>query len=200
MNSQTNNNNQLYPIFLKVNQLPILIVGGGAVGYDKLNLILKNSPQARVVLVAMNVSPQIRSLLIGREHQVSLIERPFHLLDLENKTLVIVATNNHGLNKYIWAQAKSKGIIVNVADNPSLCDFYLGSIVSKGDLKIAISTNGKSPVFAKRLRQLLENILPDEIEDLLDNIYDFRQQLGVDFHRKVKILNALTISLLEKSA
>lgn len=192
--------NQLYPIFLKVNQLPMLIIGGGAVGYEKLSFLLKNSPNARVVLVASEISQKIRSLLFGREHQVTLIERPFQLYDLEKKSLVIVATNNRALNKYIWGAAKSRGIIVNVADTPLLCDFYLGSIVSKGDLKIAISTNGKSPTFAKRFRQLLENILPDEIDELLENMYDFRQQLGVDFKRKVKILNALTKSLLGKSA
>lgn len=192
--------NQLYPIFLKVNQLPMLIIGGGAVGYEKLSFLLKNSPNARVVLVASEISQKIRSLLFGREHQVTLIERPFQLYDLEKKSLVIVATNNRALNKYIWGAAKSRGIIVNVADTPLLCDFYLGSIVSKGDLKIAISTNGKSPTFAKRFRQLLENILPDEIDELLENMYDFRQQLGVDFERKVKILNALTESLLGKLA
>lgn len=192
--------NELYPIFLKVNQLSVLIVGGGNVGYEKLSFILKNSPQARVTLVAKEISKNIRSLLFGRMHQVTLIERSFQLYDLEKKSLVIVATNNHSLNKYIWGESKNRGLIVNVADTPLLCDFYLGSIVSKGDLKVAISTNGKSPTFAKRLRQLLENILPDEIEDLLDNIYDFRQTLGVDFQRKVKILNALTESLLDKSA
>ncbi|BDS13797.1 precorrin-2 dehydrogenase/sirohydrochlorin ferrochelatase family protein [Aureispira anguillae] len=192
--------NELYPVFLKVNQLPILIVGGGHVGYEKLSLLIKNSPQARVILVAKEISPKIRSLLFGRRHQVTLIERSFQLYDLEKKSFVIAATNNNSLNKYIWGEAKTRGIVVNVADTPMLCDFYLGSIVSKGDLKIAISTNGKSPTFAKRLRQLLEHILPDEIEDLLDNMYDFRQTLGVDFQRKVKILNALTESLLEKSA
>jgi len=192
--------NQLYPIFLKANKLPILIVGGGKVGYEKLSFILKNSPQARIILVATKISKAIRSLLYGREHQVTLIERPFQLLDLERKSLVIVATNNSRLNKYVWSHAKDRDLLVNVADVPHLCDFYLGSIVTKGDLKIAISTNGKSPTFAKRLRQLLEQILPEEIDDLLDNMYDFRQQLGVDFERKVKILNALTESLLEKSA
>ncbi|WMX15852.1 MULTISPECIES: bifunctional precorrin-2 dehydrogenase/sirohydrochlorin ferrochelatase [unclassified Aureispira] len=192
--------NTLYPVFLKVNQLPILIVGGGHVGYEKISLILKNSPDARIILVAIEISKKIRSLLVGREHQVTLIERPFQLYDLEKKSLVIVATNNRSLNKYIWSEAKSRGTIVNVADTPLLCDFYLGSVVTKGDLKIAISTNGKSPTFAKRLRQLLENILPEEIEGLLENMYDFRQTLGVDFERKVKILNALTESLLDKSA
>jgi len=192
--------NQLYPIFLKVNQLPILIVGGGVVGYEKLYFLLKNSPNARVVLVATEISAQVRALVSGKEHQVKLIERPFQLTDLEGKSLIIAATNSRPVNKYIWNAAKTKGIIVNVADTPHLCDFYLGSIVSKGHLKVAISTNGKSPTFAKRLRQLLENVLPEEIDELLDNMYDFRQQLGVNFERKVKILNALTESLLEESA
>ena len=189
--------NTLYPIFLKAHQLPILIVGGGEVGHEKLHFLLKNSPQARVIVVATAIGPKLRSLLVGREHQVSLIERPFQLYDLHNKRIVIAATNNPDLNKYIWQAAKTEGLLVNVADTPHLCDFYMGSIVTRGNLKVAISTNGQSPTFAKRFRQLLEAALPEEIDDLLTQLRAVRQTLEGDFEAKVKALNALTASLVE---
>ena len=87
-------------------------------------------------------------------------------------------------------------MLINVADKPALCDFYLGGIVTKGDLKIAISTNGKSPTVAKRLRQLFEAILPDTIDELLQNLQTYRQQLKGNFEEKVATLNQLTASLI----
>jgi len=192
--------NELYPIFLKAHQIEILIVGAGNVGLEKLTFLLKSSPKAKVTLVATAVGTGVKQLLQSKPNQVRVIERPYQKTDLEDKQVVIAATNNLTINRQIWQDAKAVGLLVNVADTPDLCDFYLGGIVTKGHLKVAISTNGKSPTFAKRMRQLLEQILPEEIEGLLDNMYDFRQQLGVDFQRKVKILNALTEQLIEKSA
>jgi siroheme synthase-like protein len=86
-----------------------------------------------------------------------------------------------------------------VADTPDLCDFYLGSIVQKGDLKIAISTNGKSPTLAKRIKEFLNEIIPDDIQQLLDNLQTYRNTLKGDFQDKVKELNDLTASLLKKA-
>jgi siroheme synthase-like protein len=88
---------------------------------------------------------------------------------------------------------------VNVADTPELCDFYLGSIVQKGNLKIAISTNGKSPTIAKRIKEVLNETIPDEINDLLNNMQSIRDKMSVDFAEKVKRLNELTKTLTEKT-
>jgi siroheme synthase-like protein len=87
---------------------------------------------------------------------------------------------------------------VNVADTPDLCDFYLGSTVKKGDLKIGISTNGKSPTLAKRMRETFEAILPDETQSLLDNLKLIRDSLDVEFSEKVRRLNEIT-SLMNRS-
>jgi len=81
---------------------------------------------------------------------------------------------------------------------PELCDFYMGGIVTKGNVKIAISTNGQSPTMAKRLRQLFEEVLPENINDLVKNLKDFRKTLKDDFEYKVEHLNKLTESFLEK--
>ena len=82
--------------------------------------------------------------------------------------------------------------LVNIADTPELCDFFLGGIVTKGDLKLAISTNGKSPTMAKRFRQVLEDIIPEETNQLLEQMHEFRNHLKGDFKYKVDVLNELT--------
>lgn len=88
--------------------------------------------------------------------------------------------------------------MVNVADSPSQCDFYMGSIVTKGNLKIRISTNGKSPTFAKRLRQWLENFLPEQIDDILNKLYIYRSQIKGVFEQKVEAMNKVTENLIEE--
>jgi precorrin-2 dehydrogenase/sirohydrochlorin ferrochelatase len=82
--------------------------------------------------------------------------------------------------------------LINVADTPELCDFYLGGVVTKGDLKIAISTNGKSPTLAKRIREMLEEAIPENINDLLENLNKLRKSLKGDFESKVEQLNEIT--------
>ena len=88
--------------------------------------------------------------------------------------------------------ARERRIITNVADTPDFCDFYLGSVVKKGSLKLAISTNGKSPTLAKRSREVLEDAFPDELEEVFDNLREIRKILTGDFTEKVQRLNAIT--------
>jgi len=89
--------------------------------------------------------------------------------------------------------------LVNVADNPPYCDFYMGGIVTKGNIKIAISTNGKSPTLAKRLRQFFEEVIPENINDLAENLNDFRKTIKGDFQEKVDTLNDLTKGIVNKN-
>jgi siroheme synthase-like protein len=91
-------------------------------------------------------------------------------------------------------------VLVNVADTPDLCDFYLGSVVTKGHIKIGISTNGKSPTIARRMREYLEEALPDDTNALLQNMQAIRQRIKGDFADKVKILNDITSSWLKRSS
>ncbi len=190
--------NNLFPIFLKAHEINILIVGGGNVGYEKLFFLLKSSPDAKVNLVATSIQDDIWTLAEGKPN-VSLIEKSFQKGDLWNMDIVIAATNDSLMNRSIRRLAKQKDILVNVADTPDLCDFYLGGIVTKGDLKVAISTNGKSPTFSKRFRQTLEEILPDTIPQMLLNLRVIRDELKGDFGDKVKKLNDLTSVLVRKA-
>jgi siroheme synthase-like protein len=194
----TEGGNLLFPIFLKVDQLNILIIGGGNVGLEKLQGLLKNDPGATVQLVAKSIKQEIIELAAAHP-SVHLVKRAFKPEDLEGTELLILATEVRSTNAEIRQLAKEKNILTNVADTPDLCDFYLGSTVKKGDLKIGISTNGKSPTFAKRFRELLEDALPDDINELLNNLHQVRNRLKGDFRYKVKKLNEITANLLASS-
>ncbi len=191
--------NPLYPVFLKLHELDLLIVGAGEVGHEKLYFMLKNSPHANVTIVAPWVSPKIEALLEACPgHRVTFRRRAFEPTDVVGFPLVVAATNDRALNESVREAAKSWGALVNVADTPELCDFYLGAVVTRGDLKIAISTNGKSPTFAKRLRELLEEALPANTPNLLNHLHSLRKRLTGDFAAKVDRLNDLTASLVER--
>lgn len=189
--------NELFPVFLKLAHLQVLIVGGGNIGLEKLLAVLNNSPQAGVTLVAPEIKEEILEL-VKCYPKLELIKRLFEEVDLNDKDLVILATNNRQTNEIIHKQAKQRKILTNVADTPDLCDFYLGSVVAKDELKIAISTNGKSPTAAKRIKEYLQEALPDNIQQLLDNLHTIREKLKGDFQYKVKTLNEITTQWLQK--
>lgn len=189
--------NELYPIFLKVNQLNTLLIGAGKVGLEKLTFLLKSSPNAHVTVVAKEVWEEVRTLADQHPH-VTIIIDGYHEKYLAAKHIVIAATNDRTINQQIHADAKERYLLVNVADTPELCDFYLGGIVTKGNVKIAISTNGKSPTTAKRLRQFLEEVIPEDINKMVENLNAYRNSLKGDLEYKVEALNKLTEGLLGK--
>ncbi len=190
--------NQLYPVFFRLEKLKMLIVGGGEVGMEKMHFIMKSSPNARIRIVATWFSDEVSALAQKFPDTVQMVTKTFEPEDIEDADLIVAATNFHEVNMQVYKAAKERNRIINVADTPDLCDFYMGSIVTRGDLKVAISTNGKSPTFSKRFRQLLEDILPNETSELLDNLKVFRDQLKGDFEQKVKDLNHLTKTLIER--
>jgi precorrin-2 dehydrogenase/sirohydrochlorin ferrochelatase len=186
--------NPLYPIFLKTNRLHFLIVGGGNVALEKLQFLYKSSPNTAVNLIAPFIRSETLEFIQNKE--VTVLLKPYEFEDLEGMNIVIACTDNPKLNEQIQLDCRQKGILVNVADSPEWCDFYMGAIVTKGNLKIAISTNGKSPTLAKRIRQFLENILPNEVDDLLDTLQNYKATLKGDFAHKVEKMNSITKSLL----
>jgi precorrin-2 dehydrogenase/sirohydrochlorin ferrochelatase len=189
--------NNLFPVFLKLENLETLIVGGGHVGLEKLTGLLKNSPAAKITLIARSINDDIKALA-AKHSTVKLIERNMRLWDVWDKDVVILATNDRKLHESIRSFTRSRNILINVADTPNLCDFYLGSVVTKGNLKIGISTNGKSPTIAKRMREYFEEALPENTNDLLDNMQKIRDQIKGDFNHKVNVLNEVTASWLNK--
>ena len=186
--------NPLYPVFLKAHQLEFLIVGGGYVALEKMEFLFKSSPLAKVTLVAPFLREE--TLTFIKDKPVHVIKRKFKLDDLNGKKIVIATTDVPETNKKVQEACNRRQILVNVADTPELCDFYMGGIVTKGNLKIGISTNGKSPTLAKRIRQFLEHILPVEIDELLDTLRNYRETLKGDFESKVIEMNKRTKLLL----
>lgn len=191
--------NELFPIYVKLHQIQTLLVGAGNVGLEKLQAILANSPKAKVNIVAEEVSPEVYAVIADNEN-VQVSERKFEDRDLDNADLIMLATNNTALNAHIRQLASEQHILLNVADKPSLCDFYLGSVVCKGDLKIGVSTNGKSPTIAKRIKEFLNDIIPEEIDETLELMGQLRDNLKGDFQDKVRVLNAHTKDVLVKKS
>ena len=143
----------LFPIFVKLDGRPVLVVGAGAVGEQKIRGLLTTGARIRVVSLAVN--PAVREW-VG-EQKITIAERAFSKSDLDGVFLAVVATSSPKLNRRIFREAQRRGILCNVVDVPEQCDFYYPAVVQRGDLQIAISTSGQSPSLAQQLRLRLEN-------------------------------------------
>ncbi|WP_010177475.1 precorrin-2 dehydrogenase/sirohydrochlorin ferrochelatase family protein [Aquimarina agarilytica] len=188
--------NNLYPVFLKVKNLNVLIVGGGNVAEEKLHFLTKSSPDAKVLLVA----PMFRegTIALANKFCATMVTDVYHEKYLEGRHIVIATTEKPEVNVQVWKDCRAQAKLVNVADNPPYCDFYMGGIVTKGNVKVAISTNGKSPTTAKRLRQFFEEVIPENVDDLVQNLNEYRKTIKGDFEEKVETLNEFTKGLIAK--
>src|SRR5689334_10826855 len=189
--------NMLFPIFVKLESLRVLIIGGGKVAEEKLSAIVTHSPKATIRLIADDISPAIRRL--SKSYRIELVKKKFEERDLLWGDIVFSALNDVDTTRAVRTAAKKHRLLLNAADKPDLCDFYLGSIVQKGNLKVGISTNGKSPTIAKRLKAILETALPGELDEVLKNLSAIRKTLRGDLSEKVKQLNAITSILVSGS-
>lgn len=172
-------------------ELRLTIIGGGNIALEKLNAVLANSPQTFIKLIAIDIKDEIWQLAKNCS-TISVHQKAYDENDLNETNILIVAVNDIALATKIKEQASAKNILVNVADKPELCDFYLSSIVQKGNLKIAISTNGKSPTLAKRLKEIFSETLPNELNEVLNNLHLIRNKLNGNFVDKVNRLNQIT--------
>lgn len=189
--------NELYPAFLKLHNLKVLIVGGGNVGLEKLSFMLKSSPNANVEVVATKFLPELVTL-VESHPSVTLTQAKFKKKMLKKRHMVIACTDDLKVNKRVYDLSRKRYLICNIADTPDLCDYYLGGIVTKGNVKIAISTNGKSPTTAKRLREFFEEVIPEDINKMVENLNEYRKTLKGDFEDKVNKMNEITQTLKNK--
>ena len=173
-----------------------MIVGGGNVGLEKLTFLLKSSPSANVETVSESFLTDLVQLA-NKHKSVKLTTKTYDVSDLNNRHIVVGCTDSISTNLKINQDAKKRHLLVNIADTPDQCDFYMGGIVTKGNVKIAISTNGKSPTTAKRIRQFLEDIIPEDINKLVLNLNTFRKKIKGNFEEKVERLNEVTKGLLD---
>ncbi len=162
-----------YPVHLDVRGRRCLVVGGGGVGSRKANTLLECG--ALVTVVSPAATETLR--LLAEEGRIELKSRAYSADDLAGVFLVIGATDDEDLNCRISRDAEARRILCNIADRPEVCNFILPSIVKRGDLVLTISTAGKSPALAKRLRQDLERQFGTEYAVLLDLMGAIRRRL-----------------------
>jgi uroporphyrin-III C-methyltransferase/precorrin-2 dehydrogenase/sirohydrochlorin ferrochelatase len=169
----------LLPVFLKLDGRCALVVGAGTVALDKIGSLLKTGLRLRVV--APNARPEIRQFAI--EGMLEWVQRPFEIADLDSIFMVIAATDSARVNAAVYRGAVERGILANSVDDPPHCDFYFGSVVSRGELQIAISTAGESPALAQRLRREIDEQLPGDLGPWLKSLGRLRRDVLVTHSR-----------------
>lgn len=163
----------LFPIFVKLSGRLVVVIGGGNVAEAKLPSLF--AAGARIRVIAPIVTPQIADW--ARARKLDWLSKEFESPDLDGAFLVIAATSAHGVNGAVFREAESRGILCNAVDDVAHCHFYYGSVFHRGDLQIAISTNGKSPALARRLRQEFEAQFGPEYELWLEWLGAAREAL-----------------------
>jgi len=191
-----------YPINLDIQNRNVLVVGGGGVGTRKVRTLMACG--ARVTVVSLETSRQLRDL--AASGAIRLEERSYQSNDLSGMFLVIGATNDEKLNRQISGDADRLNTLCNIADRPEVCNFILPSIVQRDDLVITISTSGKSPALAKKLRKALENQFGEEYGRLLRLMGAIRKRLLQQAHEPEahkplfeQLLNSELLGMLQKN-
>ncbi|MBW2574124.1 MAG: bifunctional precorrin-2 dehydrogenase/sirohydrochlorin ferrochelatase [Deltaproteobacteria bacterium] len=167
-----------YPVNLDIRNRKCLVVGGGTVGTRKVMTLLNCG--AKVTVVSSDVAEKLQELSDG--DIIKLEKRPFQISDLDEMFLVMGATDNQEINREIHSEAERLGVLCNIADRPEVCNFILPAIVNRGDLIIAISTSGKSPAFAKKIRKDLEKVFGTEYAEFLKLMGEIRNKLLSEDH------------------
>lgn len=162
-----------YPIYLELEGVPVLLVGGGHVALEKIGRLVDSG--ARVTLVAPDLIPPVRAYADAA--RVRWLPRPFEDGDTAGQRYVFVATDNGEVNWRVAGEARAAGILVNAADDVDNCDFILPSVVRKGPIQIASSTAGTSPAMARWLRERLTEFLTDDIGILATLLGDIRREV-----------------------
>jgi precorrin-2 dehydrogenase/sirohydrochlorin ferrochelatase len=187
----------MYPIFLNLQERRCLVVGGGEVALRKIQSLLKSG--AMVTVVAPTATESLRKMASSGEIALSL--REYRESDLEGAFLVIAATDDRWVNSAVSADARRRGVLVNVVDSPGECEFYVPSVVVRGDLVLAISTGGKSPALAKKIREDLERTYGPEYDRFLRLMGIVRRKVmaeGADTeHNRQRIVALIRSGLLE---
>jgi uroporphyrin-III C-methyltransferase / precorrin-2 dehydrogenase / sirohydrochlorin ferrochelatase len=171
--SDQENSMSLFPIFLKLEERPCLIVGAGNVALEKITSLLRAGAKLRVV--APEACEAVRDLA---EHgKIELELRRFEEADLIGQALVVTATDSRDINRQVFVAAQQRGLLCNSVDDPPNCDFYFASIVERGKLQIAISTAGESPALAQRLRREIDAQLPSDTAAWLEQLGSLRREI-----------------------
>ncbi len=164
-----------YPVFLDIAGKRCVVIGGGQVALRKAQTLLEYG--AKVEVISPELCPELAELVPMESGEISVSRRQYRSGDLKGAFLAIVATNNKETNHRIAREARSQGVLVNVVDDAEHCDFILPSLVRRGDVTIAISTAGRSPALARKLRTRLEQVFGEEYATLVRVIDEVRCEL-----------------------
>ncbi|MDO8672134.1 MAG: bifunctional precorrin-2 dehydrogenase/sirohydrochlorin ferrochelatase [Dehalococcoidia bacterium] len=162
-----------YPVFLDVREQKALVVGGGPVAERKVRGLLSSG--AKVTVLSPCLEPGLREL--AEDGSIAVDSRVYRSGDASGFFIVIAATDDQEVNHQVYADVDTRGGLVNSVDDPHNCRFIVPSTVERGSLVIAISTGGKSPALAKRIREEIEAIFPQEYSDYLEEFARLRQKL-----------------------
>jgi precorrin-2 dehydrogenase / sirohydrochlorin ferrochelatase len=189
----------LFPMFLKLEGKRCLVVGAGKVGEPKIGGLIDT--RARVGVIALGASENVQGW--ARAGKISLEVRAFDVSDLDEMFLAVVATASRALNESIYRAAQKRGVLCNVVDVPEYCDFYYPAVVRRGDLQIAISTNGRSPSLSQKLRQQLERQFGPGYAQWVAELGETRKLVlasDLDPERKRELLHSLASREAVKAA
>ena len=180
----------LFPMFMKLEGRSCLVVGAGTVGEPKINSLVTAGASVRVV--ALHATAAVAEW--AQAGAITWEARAFNSADLDGTFLVIAATNSGDVNAAIFHQARQRNILCNGVDDPEHCDFYYPAVVRRGDLQLAISTNGQSPALAQRIRRELEMQFGAKYGAWLEELGRARQQLlasKIDPEQRRRLLHEL---------
>ncbi len=163
----------LFPIFLKLTGRPCIVIGAGNLAESKIESL--QAANASVTVIAPHARDRIATM--AESGEIVWHQREYSTGDLAGKFLAVAATDVPAVNRAVFAEAESFGILVNAVDDPPFCDFYFPSVVRRGDLQIAISTAGASPALAQRLRKEINAILPLDAGDWLAELGNLRREV-----------------------
>ncbi len=156
-----------YPIFLDMKDRPVLVVGGGYVALQKIEVLLKSGAKIKVVTKEL-IAKEIL------DFNVPLEIREYKEEDILGVSVVVAATNNSKINSLIYSHSKKHNVLLNAVDDKENCDFILGAIANHGDITVTVSTGGNSPIMAKKIRDKIDLLLGEEYEILLKELSKYR--------------------------
>lgn len=184
-----------FPFFVDVENQNCLVVGGGVVALRKIEKLLPFNPNITVV------SPKVHKEILSIKN-INIIKRKFDFNDLKEKSFVITATDDKVLNKGIYNSCKENNIPVNTVDDKDNCSFIFPALARNNGVTVAISTSGKSPLYAKYLRKKIENLIQDS-ESIVDNLSKYREkiknEISLEENRKLAFEKLLEYSLSNES-
>jgi precorrin-2 dehydrogenase/sirohydrochlorin ferrochelatase len=186
---------ELFPIFVKLKARKALVVGGGNMAAVRAKQLRRAG--ARVTVISLEAGNEIEDL--AKTRSIFLVRRGFRRTDLSRRYFIVVAaTDDPKTQQAVFERAERLGILCNVVDRPESCNFYMPAIVSRGDLKIAISTSGRSPALAGKLRQYLEEAVPENAAEMTEIVGRLRSKLRMELPSDLATQKKLVDDFVER--